>query len=432
MLLFAGALSLATGLLFGLAPALQATAPGVTESLKEGGRGVGTGPGRRVRRTLVVSELALTFVLLVGAGLLIRSFQQLLAIDPGFDPEKVLTLQLELPMGTKYTQQEQRAAFFRRLLDRIERHPGVRSASMVNAPPMGEGDFSTTFTVVGGNEDPAAPAANIQLIESDYFRTMGIPLSAGRLFTDRDGPDAPRVAIVNQAAARRWPGANPLGGRFRLSFGPEAEVVGVVPDVRMAGLDEATPPILYLPSDQLPYNFMTVVVRTSTDPSTVIPAIREEVRQLDAEQPIHNVRTMDELISRSVAERRFQMLLLSGFSALALLLAVVGVYGVISYSIHQRTGEIGLRMALGAQIADILRQLLGEGLRLVVVAMVIAVPAAMALTRLMRAFLFGVGTLDLATYSAAALVLILAAFTAVYIPARRAARVHPMEALRIE
>ena len=208
-------------------------------------------------------------------------------------------------------------------------------------------------------------------------------------------------------------------------------MVGVVPDVRMAGLDEETPPIVYLPSDQLTYNFMTVVVRTSTDPSTLIPAIREEVRQLDAEQPIHNVRTMDELISHSVAERRFQMLLLSGFSVLALLLAVVGVYGVISYSISQRTGEIGLRMALGAQIGDILTQLLGEGLRLVVVAMAIAVPAALALTRLMRAFLFGVGTSDLATYSVAALVLVLAAFTAIYIPARRAARVHPMEALRI-
>jgi putative ABC transport system permease protein len=440
VLLFALLTSLAAGILFGLVPAYAASSADLTGWLRHGSRGRGAAPGRRLRQALVLSELTLTFVLLVGAGLLVRSFKELLAVNPGFEPEQLLTLQLELPLGTKYTKQGQRTTFFDELLQRVERHPGVRSVTMVNAPPLGEQDFTTAFSVEGESNDPSAPPADIQLVGRDYFRTLWIPFVAGRGFTDRDDKDAPKVAILNETAARRWPGSRAVGRRFTLGFGRfnrafrlTAEVIGIVRNVHLSGLDAAVPPIIYVPSEQLAYNFMTLVIRTTTAaPRTVLPAIQAMVRELDPEQPIYNVRTMDELISTSVAERRFQMLLLVAFAGMALLLALVGVYGVMSYTVGQRTHEIGVRMALGAEPRDVLRSVVRESVVLALIATAIGVPLALVLGRLLSASLFGVGPADPWTYFGAVGLLFAAAVVSAYEPARRAATVDPALALRTE
>lgn len=435
VLVFALLLSLAAGVVVSLAPACQTFSTEPVEGLRHGSHRSGAALGRRFRHVLVASELALTLVLLVGAGLLVRSFSELLSVDPGFEPEQLLTLQLELPMVTKYPEQWQRRAFFRELLERIEQHPEVRSATMVSAPPLGEGGFTTAFSVIGEASDAAAsPPANIQLVAPDYFRTLGIPLVAGRLFTEHDDREAPRVAVVNETAARRWPGGEAIGGRFapEREFLPHAEVVGIVRDVRVGGLDAAVPPIVYLPSDQVGYVFMTLVVRTASAPRSVLPAIRAAVRELDPEQPIYNVHTMDELISRSVAERRFQMLLLTTFSGIALVLAFVGVYGVMSYTVGQRTREIGVRMALGAAPRAVSRGIVREGAMLAVIATAIGVPLALLFSRLLAASLFGVGMADPWTYGAVVAILVSSAVLSAYVPAMRAAAVDPTVALRAE
>jgi predicted permease len=432
VLVFAFLVSLLAGVLFGLAPAYHASRAEPAHGLRYGTRGHGTAPGRRLRQALVLSELTLTLVLLVGAGLLMRSFRELLAVDPGFEAERLLTLQLELPMGTKYPEQSQRIAFFDALLERIAQHPQVSAATMVNAPPLGEGDFTTPFSVVGSVDDPeVSPPANIQFVGPDYFRIMGIALVAGRAFDEHDDVDAARVGIVNEAAARRWPG-RAVGGRFDLGFLPEAEVVGVVRNVRVGGLDAPVPPIIYVPSDQARYNFMTLLVRAAAAPRSIVPAIREAVRELDPEQPVYNVMTMEELISRSVAERRFQMVLLAGFSGMALLLALVGVYGVMSYTVGQRTREIGVRMALGAEPRDVSYSVVRESVLLAMLATAVGLPLAMGVARLLSASLFGVSAADPPTYVATVAILITTAVLSAYVPARRAAAVDPVVALRTE
>jgi putative ABC transport system permease protein len=435
VLSFALAVSLVSGLLVGLAPALQAAGADPADGLRQGAQRGGAVPGSRLRRTLVLSQLIATFVLLVGATLLIRSFATLLDVDPGFQPERLFTFQLELPMGTKYPEQWQRQSFFDELLDRIARHPDVLSVTMASAPPLGEGDFRTTFSVAGQAEDGASHSpANIQLIGPDYFGTLGIPFVAGRAFTERDNRDAPRVAIINQTAARRWPERRAIGSRIvpTMRFLPEAEIVGIARDARVGGLDDEVPPIVYLPSEQVGYNFMTVMVRTASAPSALFPAIRETVRDLDAEQPIYNVRTMDELISRSVAERRFQMLLLTTFSGIALLLALGGVYGVMSYTVVQRTREIGVRMALGARPRDVSREIVRESAALGLIAIAIGVPLALLFTRLLAASLFGIGPADPWSYAATVAMTLATVVLSAGIPALRAASVAPLTALRAE
>jgi predicted permease len=299
---------------------------------------------------------------------------------------------------------------------------------------MGEGDFSTTFTVSGGQTPRGGElVATIQIVGPRYFEVLGVPLVEGRPFTDRDDGDAPGVAIINEAAARHWPDADAIGGHLEVSFrSSPTEVVGVVKDVRLDGLAEDAPPTLYLPAEQFAYNFMTVVLRTTTDPTTLLPAVRETVRQLDSEQPIHNARTMDELISTSVAQRRFQLGLLGAFSALALVLAVVGVYGVVSYAVSRRRTEIGVRMALGADQEAILIQVTGESMRLALIGVAIGIPVAVGVTRVLSAGLFGIGALDPMTYMTAAILLVLAVVLATVVPAWRAASTHPVEALRAE
>ena len=435
VLLFTISISIVAGLLFGLVPALQFSKPQLTEALREGGQRSGRRGERVVADVLVVSQIALALLLLIGAGLLIRSFEQLMDVDTGFDPENVITLQIELPMATTYPTQEQRDIFFRELLDRIETVPGIESSSMTNAVPMGEGGFNTSFTILGSGTTNTSedPAADLQVIEPSYFETMRILLLAGRPFSSADTRDAPRVAIVSQRLAQaHWPDESPIGARLRLSFGFEAEIIGVVGNVHLNGLDTDSDPTIYWPADQMPFNFMTVIARTSSEPRQVLRLIQEEIKAMDADLPIYNVSTLNELISGSVAQLRFQMTLIGLFSLLAVSLAVVGIYGVVSYSVSQRTNEIGIRMALGARPEDTLRTVLLQGTRLAGIGIALGLVGSLALNRMLENFVFGVTTVDPVTYVVTSTVLGLVALGATYLPARRAARVDPMMALRAE
>ncbi len=435
VLLFTISISIAAGLLFGLVPALQFSKPHLVEALREGGWRSGGMVDRRVADVLVVSQVAFALMLLVAAGLLTRSFRLLTNVDPGFDPDNVLTLQIELPMATTYPTQEQRDIFFRELLDRIETVPGIESSSMTNAPPMGEGGFNISFTILGSGTATTSedPEADLQVIESSYFETMGIPLLAGRSFSGTDTRNAPRVAIVSQRLAQaHWPDESPIGARLRLSFGFEAEIIGVVGNVHLNGLDTDIDPTIYWPADQMGFNFMTVIARTSSEPRQVLRLIQEEIKAMDADLPVYNVRTLAELISGSVAQRRFQMTLIGVFSLLAVSLAVVGIYGVVSYSVSQRTNEIGIRMALGARPEDTLRIVLLQGTRLAGIGIALGLVGSLALNRLLENFVFGVTTVDPVTSVVTSTVLGLAALAATYLPARRAGRVDPMIALRAE
>lgn len=435
VLLFTMSISIVAGLLFGLVPALQFSKPHLTEALREGGQRSGRRGERVVADGLVVSQIALALLLLIGAGLLIRSFEQLMDVDTGFDPENVITLQIELPMATTYPTQEQRDIFFRELLDRIETLPGIESSSMTNAPPMGEGGFNISFTILGSGTTNTSedPAADLQVIEPSYFETMRIPLLAGRSFSRADTRDAPRVAIVSQRLAQaHWPDDSPIGARLRLNFGFEAEIIGVVGNVHLNGLDTDSYPTIYWPADQMPFNFMTVIARTSSEPRQVLRLIQEEIKAMDADLPIYNVSTLNELISGSVAQRRFQMTLIGVFSLLAVSLALVGIYGVVSYSVSQRTNEIGIRMALGARSEDMLRTVLLQGTRLAGIGIALGLVGSLALNRLLGNFVFGVTTVDPVTYVVTSTVLGLVAVGATYLPARRAGRVDPMMALRVE
>ena len=435
VLVFTALVAVGTGLAFGLWPAVRFSRPDLGDSLREAGRPASITGDRRVADVLVISEVAFAMVLLVAAGLLIRSFGQLLRVEPGFDPENVLTLQLELPMATTYPSQESRSAFVAEMLERMRGLPEVASASITNAPPMGEGGFNTSYTISGRAELSVSGdlRADLQTAEPSYFETLGIPLLRGRMFTVDDDGSGPPVAIVNQTMVDAlWPGESPLGERIRLSFGLEAEIVGVVGDVHLEGLDVELAHTVYWPSEQFPYNFMTVVLKTLTPPRVVAPAVRRLIRNMDGNLPVYNVATMSDLVSQSVAQRRFQMLLIGAFSSLAALLAVVGIYGVVSYSVSQRTNELGLRMALGAHASDVLKLILSQGGKLIGLGIVSGGVTAMLLGGFLRTFLFGVGRTDVATYVAVAFVLGGAGMLATYLPARRAANVDPMIALRAE
>jgi putative ABC transport system permease protein len=433
VLVFTSVVAVSTGLLFGLVPALQFSKANLTDTLRQGGqRSVGAGH-RRLTNGLVVTEVALSMMLLIAAGLLLRSFDQLLSVEPGFDPEGVLTLQVELPMATTYPSQDQRDRFFADLLERIDANPQVISSSITNAPPMGEGGFATSFAVPDQPDlsTEGGLGADLQVIDPQYFSTMRIPLMRGRVFTAFDSRSAPNVIIINQSMAETlWPGTSPLGKRIRLGFGAEGEVVGVVPDVKMGGLDAAQQHTIYWPSLQMPYNFMTVVIRTSGDPLVVAPAVRNEIRKMDADLPVYNLRSMDDLVDGSVAQQRFQMLLLSSFAGLALVLALVGIYGVISYAVAQRTHELGIRIALGAQARDAVLLIARQGLLLALAGTALGLLGAALLSRFMASLLFGIGILDPVTFVLAPLALATVGGLAAYLPARRAARVDPMIALR--
>ena len=434
VLAFAFALSLLTGIVFGLAPALQATGADLYESLKEGGRAASGGPRRHLRGALVVTEIALAVVLLTGAGLMMKSLLRLLRTDVGFDPRNLLTMTVALP-ASKYGEPNRQVNFYGRLVERLESLPGVRGAGTVDNLPLIGGN-TTRFTVEG---DPIPPPgqeveANFRVTNESYFQTLGAPLLKGRFFDERDTADAPSVVVINKSLADRlFAGRDPI--RRRLSYTSinfTTEIIGVVGDVKITGLDQAIKPVLYVPFRQIASPATSLVVRTSADPATLIGVIRNECRALEPDVAIFNARTMEEMISDSPASfmRRFPTLLIGVFAGVALLLASVGLYGVVSYSVSQQTHEIGVRMALGAQRRDIFQLVLGQGALLLAAGLAIGLVASFICTRLFSSLLFGVSATDPLTFMITPTLLSLAALIACYVPARRACKVDPLVALR--
>jgi len=438
---FALAVSLLTGLVFGLAPALQASRLDVNGMLKEGGRGEGLGRrGHRLLGGFVVSQVAVALVLLVGAGLLIRSFVRLRAVDPGFRPDHVLTMRLTLPQS-RYAEDGQVAAFYDDLLRRTSALPGVQSSATISNLPMGGDNASASFAIEGQNvpEGQPSPHGDSHVVSQDYFRTLGIPLVQGRVFEPGDGPDATQVAAIDQVLADRyWPKGDALGHRMRLFFEGSDDkpvwrtIVGVVGHVKKYGLDGRVKEQYYMPSTQMPRRGMTLVLRTATDPASLIGAVRGALRDLDGGLPMFRVETMEQVVDDTLVTRRFSMLLLGTFAAVALVLAAVGLYGVISYSVAQRTREIGIRMALGARSGDVVRMVVRHGLTLTAIGLTLGVGAALGLTRFLASLLFAVPPNDAPTFLAIAAILAGVAAAASFLPARRASRIDPMRALRDE
>ncbi len=432
-----------TALICGLMPALQVSRAELNEVLKEGGRGPATGsPRSRLRGALVVSEVALSLVLLVGAGLLANSFIRLRGVNPGFDPRQVLTTTLSISK-IKYPEPAQQRAFFSGLLERVRDLPGVESAALIYPLPFGGSSTSNTFVVMGRPTPPPAdkPSANYRAVSPGYFRVMRMSLLRGRAFVEQDDSSSPPVVIINETFARRFfPGQDPLGERVvieRAGGGREVqdprEVVGVVGDVRHAGLDEEAGPEFYVPYTQAPESYMSVAVRASgADLAGVGASLREAIRAADGQMYVPAAQPLTELIAESVAERRSSAMLTGLFASVALLLAAVGIYGVIAYTVTQRTHEIGIRMALGARPRDVLRHVIWQGTRLLLVGLAVGLAASLAVTRVLTGMLYGVRPTDAPTFALVTLVLSAVALLACYLPARRAMKVDPLIALRYE
>lgn len=439
VLAFTLVISIMTGLLFGLLPALQASKPNLNQTLKESGRNSAGGRNRqRMRSMLVVSELALALILLAGAGLLIRSFQKLQQVERGFNEAGLLTFQLSLPQ-VKYQDPAQQAAFYERLLQAVGSIPGVESVGIVSDLPLGGGNMNWGLTIEGRPLPPSEDnrRADYRVISPDYFRAMSIPIKDGRQFTGEDTSSQPPVAIINQRLAELYfPGENPIGRRVHIgrvdSNFPWHTIVGVVGNVKHLALASDTRPELYYSALQDPTPSTNIVVRTGSSSLSLVPEVRNAVASVDREIPIFNVRTMDDVVSDSVASHRLIMVLLGIFALVAASLAAVGVYGVISYTVAQRTHEVGIRIALGAGPRDILKLLVGHAITLALIGTAIGLLGAFALTRLMSSLLYGVSPADPATFSVIALVIISIALIASIIPARRATKVDPLIALKYE
>lgn len=428
-------ISIATGLIFGLVPALQASRPDMNEALKEGSRSASGSLGRNKTRSLfVIAEVAICLVLLIGAGLMIKSFAKLLNVSPGFNPENVLAMNVAVS-GSRYGGSEQVASFYLRALERVSSVPGVESAAATTGLPMAGGFGSRYFRIEGRPPQPAGQGfnANVNLTTPGYFRTMHIPLLDGRDFDERDVMKAPGAVVINQEMARRyWPDETPIGQRLAVGDGPWRTIVGVVGDVKQSGLDIETRPEMFWPYYQTPVSFATFVVRTGGDLEAMTSAVRGAMQEIDKDLPVYDIKAVVDVISDSVAPQRLNMLLLGIFAGLALVLAAVGIYGVMSYSVSQRTREIGIRMALGASHRNVLRLVVGEGTILALIGVAIGVVASFFLTRLMNTLLFGVSTTDPITFVALSLLLTGVSILASLVPARRAIRVDPMVALRYE
>jgi putative ABC transport system permease protein len=388
-----------------------------------------------VRSTLLVGEVGLSIVLLVGAALLLRSFAKLTGVDPGFQPEHVLAFQVALP-ATSYPQDYHRTAFFTRLLEKLEQHPQVRSAAMVQTLPL-LGSYVLAVTIEGRPvPDPAkVPSANHRVISPAYFAALGVPLLRGRVFNERDTETSPMVAIVDQAFVdRHFPGEDPIGRGIDIGNGSDGfyKIVGVVGSIRQEGLDANPNPTMYVPYRQDVFSGMWILAKTTGDPSQLTAAARQTVREIDPAIPAYNITPLEDTITDSVAQRRFSMLLLALFSGIAVFLAAVGLYGVVAYTVTQRTQEIGVRMAIGAQPGQVMRMVVGGGLRLAAIGVVLGTGAALLLSRFIATMLFGVTPFDATSYILTASALLLVATLACYVPARRAMRVDPLVALRQE
>src|SRR2546423_3788066 len=454
VLAFTLGVSVATGIVFGLVPALQAGEVDVHETLKEAGRG--TSARHWLRSSLVIVEVATTMVLLVGAGLMIRSFYRLENVNPGFSYENLTSFTVALP-PRKYVTEAQRTTFFNQLVQNLRTMPGVQYVGAASGLPLGNNGWQTSFMIDGRPKPPPedAPLMEACTVTPDYFRAMKIPLLRGRYYTDHDdrsfiaGKDLSKldegerlqagvnVIIVDEQFAKRyWPSEDAVGKHVRLGFdekAPVLEVVGVVGRVKMEALDDDSNRVQgYFSFAQVPFTGMTIVVKGNGDPNQLIAAARNQVRTLDSDQPIYNIRTMDEIRGESVAPQRLNLMLLSIFAGIAFMLAIVGIYGVMSYAVTQRTHEIGIRMAIGAQPRDVFRMIVGHGMLLTFVGIVAGLLGAFGLTRLMATMLFGVKPTDPATFAGVALLLTLVALIACYIPGRRATKVDPVDSLRYE
>jgi putative ABC transport system permease protein len=438
VLLFACGLSLLTGVLFGLTPALSASRAELQGALKEGGRSTVSRGGRRLRDVLVVAEVALALVLLVGAGLLMKSLVTMLRVDPGFDPRGLLTMRVALP-PSRYGDDGKAARFYEEALRRVAAVPGVRGAALTSNLPL-SGDGGTGTPQVVGRQTPAAELteAHLRTVSANYFEVMGVPVVKGRAFDARDDAEAPPVLLVNKTFAERvFPGEDPVGRRatFKFTSDTQFEIVGVVGDEKVLSLDARTTPVVYFHTRQGPDSSAALVVRTDApDPLALAPAVRSELRALDPEVPVFAVQTLEQMVagSRAAFVRRYPAYLTGVFACVALLLALVGIYGVVSYSVAQRTHEIAVRVALGARTRDVLRLVLGHGLLLALGGIAVGAAGALALTRLISGLLFGVSAADPAVYGLVALLLAAVALVACLVPARRATKVDPMVALRYE
>jgi putative ABC transport system permease protein len=445
VLFFAFAISIITGVLFGLVPALQAANADQVENLREGGRGSGVGKRHaRVSRILVVSEIALSIVLLAGAGLLLRSFWRVLQVQPGFNPSHLTTVQVWIPQSNDptndpYSVEEKRADFLLEVGRRVSALPGVEEASISgnDTLPMNSGRNYSPFTIQGrATESDRGPIADIAVVDSEYFRTMEVSLLKGRNFNDLDTYKTKPVAVIDQTLARQyWPTESPLGHEIKFNFGRGLQgltIIGVVGDIKSDGFEAASVPHIYVGLGQFAPVNAVVFLRSRADVQHLGEAVRQEVEKMDPNVPVHSISSMDQIIARSVADRRFALELLGVFATVALLLAAVGIYGVMSYSFSQRTHEVGIRVALGAQRLDILRMALGDGMRIVIVGLASGLIGAAIVTRVFQSMLFGVDPADPVTFVSVAAILAAVALFACYIPAQRATRVNPLTALREE
>lgn len=440
VLLWTLGVSLLTGIIFGLAPALHISRLNLNDSLKEGGKSESAqaGGSRRLRSALVVSEIALAVVLLASAGLLIKSFVRLQQVDRGFNTDNILTMVVRLP-DAGYSKDPQIVNFFVQAMERIRSLPGVRSAGVINFLPLYGGLGSATgFKIEGRPEPPPGqgPSTDVRVVDAGYFETMGIPLLRGRNFSNLELREPRRVILINEALARKhFANEDPIGKRLDVAMFENpiwCEVIGVVGNVRYDSLIDESPPAVYFAHPDLAYSFMTLVIRTDGDPASIAPSVQREIRGLDSNQPVSDVRTMDQVMSEWVSRSRFNTLLLGLFAALATLLSAVGIFGVMNYSVALRTRELGLRLAVGAQPRQVLMLVLKQGLLLTVLGVAVGLAASLALTRLLSGLLFGVEAFDLSTFTTISLLLMFVSLLACYLPARRAMRIDPLRALRYE
>jgi putative ABC transport system permease protein len=438
VLVFTLAVTLATGVVFGLLPAIRGARVDLHDAVKEGARGSRGAGSRRLNHAFVVSQFALSLVLLVGAGLLLRSFRNLLAVDLGFRPESVLVGRVSLPPAY-HSQPLRIAAFYDQLAERVRGLPGVRTSGLVSLAPFSDGDNGQIFRIRGREPAPGQPdlVARWRVATPGYFAAVSTPIVRGRGIEETDTAQAPKVAVVDETLARRfWPDGNAVGEQIRMgdasSTNPWLTIVGVVPSAKHGDVTEDPVRYVYAPFAQNPHALMDVVLRTATDPAAPTAAIRRELQALDPTLPFYEVHTLETAVAQSLGTRRLTNLLLTGFAVAALLLAAVGVYGVMALNVTHRVNEFGIRLALGAAPLDVLRLVLGQGMRLVVVGMVIGLAGAAGLAQLLSSLLFEVPPVDPVTFGGVALMLGAVAFAACYLPARRATATDPLQALRYE